>query len=530
MKAKLKDRLSVKVVLLTLVMASMTLLSSVVGIASLAEFKYEYQQVKDDNFAQLLKMTELKAQTYDIIHLSTEMLLSKSLNELQWDRLEVSDKKLWIDKLFNQLTGHTNDHQELLILKLRLYSHLQEIATAMTEKFTISERFFMLYAKAESLKAHSLKRNDIEFYIILDRAISHFNPIVNKESFPTKEVNLDDLENYISKVSKKIDKAELKQLKEVFLGEQSLSVSYQNYIYQATRIEELRLNNEEFSNIFVSFLGTNVSYIQDRFMEKLTLLESKLLKRKQRLYLVVFSCLLVTLLLLLIQLDFIRRIELIRKVITAGDSDRRLGFPIKGKDEISRMALSVKDYIERLVDKEKEVLAINAQLEYLATRDSLTGIYNRRYFETHMEQENVRYLRYKVSYCVAMIDLDFFKQVNDNYGHDGGDKVLVEFTCRVLEIIRESDVFARFGGEEFVLLMPNTIEKNALLLLQRIKFAAEDTVYLYADQAISFTVSIGLAEVQSSQDDDAFKLVALADKALYEAKKSGRNRVCVYRA
>ena len=84
MKVKLKNRLSVKIFLLTLIIASMTLLSSIVGIVSLEEVKSEYQQVKDTNFDQLLKMTELKAQTYDIIHLSTEMLLSKNLNELQF--------------------------------------------------------------------------------------------------------------------------------------------------------------------------------------------------------------------------------------------------------------------------------------------------------------------------------------------------------------------------------------------------------------------------------------------------------------
>ena len=116
---------------------------------------------------------------------------------------------------------------------------------------------------------------------------------------------------------------------------------------QLNNLEALRLKNEDFTDLFVSFIGENVTYIQDRFMAKLTLLERELHVRKQRLYLVVFSCLFVTVFLLLIQLDFIRRIELVRKVIVAGESHRKMNFPIKGKDEISRMALSVKKYIER---------------------------------------------------------------------------------------------------------------------------------------------------------------------------------------
>jgi diguanylate cyclase (GGDEF)-like protein len=530
MKVKLKNRLSVKIFLLTLIMASMTLLSSIVGIVSLEEVKSEYQQVKDTHFDQLLKMTELKAQTYDIIHLSTEMLLSKNLNELQWDRLEVSDKKLWVNKLFNQLTGHTSDHQQLLILKLRLYSHLHEISVAMSKKFTLSEQFYKLYSLAASLKNISSKRNDIALYILLDDAISHFNPIINQKLELYKDKNIEALKYYINKAPNNIDKTELTLLKDLFMGENSLLISHQNYKNQLDRIELLRLKNEEFSELFVSFLGSNVSYIQEHFMEKLILLESKLHKRKQRLHIIVFSCLFVTLFLLIIQLDFIRRIELIRKVIMAGDSDREFDFPIQGKDEISRMALSVKNYIERLVLKEKEVLAINEQLEHLGHHDGLTGLYNRRYFETSIAQESARYLRYKEIYCVAMIDLDFFKKVNLNYGHDERDNVLVEFTHCVLAIIRKSDVFARFGGEEFVLLMPNTTEQSALLLMERIKHAVEGLPCFNKGEPTPFSLSIGLSEVQYSHDEEVFKEVTLADKALYEAKGSRRNRICVCRA
>ncbi|PKF61830.1 hypothetical protein CW745_10995 [Psychromonas sp. psych-6C06] len=529
MKAKFKDRLSIKVVSLTIIMSLMTLLASLVGITSLNEFKTEYQEVKNQNFDLLLKMTELKAQTDGLIHISTEMLLTETLNELQWDMLEVSDKRLWVDKLFKQLTGHTNNHQELLILKLRLYSHIDEIFRIVSNKFKFSEIYFQRYADVEELKKESLKRGDLAFYSILDRALIQANPIANQSINADRESSRRELQDYIDNISTDINENELQYLKSLFLGEQSLAASYQNYAQQKQLIEALRLKNEEFSDLFVSFVGENVTRIQDRFVVKLTKIENKLKARKQRLYLVVFCCLFVTIFLVLIQLDFIRRIELVRKVINAGETHRKMSFPIEGKDEISRMARAVKSYIERLVIKEQEVLETNKQLEHLASRDSLTAIYNRRYFETFLTKENSRYTRYKELYCLAMIDLDFFKLINDNYGHDAGDKVLVEFTQRVLKVIRNTDIFARYGGEEFVILMPNTTQSNATMLMERIRLVIEKSPYLYNEIAIPFTVSIGVSEVQRISEDDPYKQLAFVDKALYEAKQKGRNRVCVYK-
>lgn len=528
MKAKLQNRLSVKVVLLTVLMASMTLLSSVVGITSLSEFTKEYEQVKNEKFNLLLKMTELKIQTEDVIHLSTEMLLSKTFDELQLYMLEVADKRLWIDMLFTQLTGHTSNHQELLILKIRLYSHLDKIFLSTSEKFIFSEQFFELYAHSEALKKESLNSGNIQFFLAINNAQSHFNPIVNKQLALSEKNNIGILQQYIESISKQLNDEELKRLHSLFLGENSLSVSYQKYANTLIKMGSLRLKNKEFTDLFVSYVGDSVNYVQERFMNKLTILELELKQRKQHLYLVVFGCLFVTVFLLFIQINFIRRVELIRKVISVGEGNRKLSFPINGKDEISNMALSVKSYIDRLVIKEQEILAINTQLEHLASHDGLTNIYNRRYFENFLLQENARYLRHKEVFCIAMIDLDFFKQVNDNYGHDAGDKILIEFTKRVLSIVRKIDVFARYGGEEFILLMPNTTEKDAFVLMERIRLAIKGSPYLYNQRTIPFTVSIGLLEVKGGREDDPLKQVSYADNALYKAKEMGRDRTCIF--
>lgn len=528
MRAKFKDRLSVKVVLLTLVMACMILLASIIGITSLSEFKKEYQLIKNENFTFLLKMTELKAQTDGLVHLSSEMLLADTVNELEWDMLEISDKRVTVDNLLAELAEHTEDHQKLLMLKLRLYSLLNDIQHVVSEKFSYSETFYKLYTDAQALKIEILKKGDTKFYKLLENVLRHFDPIINKQIKKSREADLNVLNRYIKSSRLDISEQQSQHLQALFYGRNSLPIIYDAYAKQLQSIEVLRGKNEEFADLTVSFIGQNVTRIQDHFLDKLTLLDSKISKRKWHLYIVVFTCLLVTIFLILIQLNFIRRIELIRKVINAGETDRNMLFPINGKDEISHMAVSVKSYIERLVVKEQEVLAINKQLAHLSTHDNLTNIFNRRYFETLLEQENRRYQRYKEIYCLAMIDLDMFKKINDEFGHDAGDNVLIEFTKCVLEVIRNADVFARYGGEEFVLLMPNTVKNNAHMLMERIRTEIEKTACQYNEQMISFTVSIGLVGVRGLGEEDAFKQLSCADEALSKAKRTGRNKVCVY--
>ncbi|GLS91001.1 hypothetical protein GCM10007916_20680 [Psychromonas marina] len=505
------------------------MIASIVGIFSLNAVQADYQQIKDNNFSLLLKMSELKAQTDGLIHISTEMLLSETANELQWDMLEASDKRLWIDKLFDQLIGHTDDHQQLLILKLRLYSHLDEIFSVVSNKFNFSEQFFKRYAEAEALKKESLRGGDMQFYIILDDALVHFNLPINKQFNENREADTDALMSHIDNILNTVDQQQAQKLQTLFLGSESLGVSYQRYLQQLTLFEQLRLKNEIFSEKLVSFIAGNLASIQDRFSVELVSLEHKIKERKQYLYIVTLSCLFISLLLLIMQFRFIRRIDVIRKVINAGNSDRNMHFTIKGKDEISQMARSVKSYVERLVIKEQELLAATEQLAHLVSYDSLTGTYNRQYFEAHLVQENARYLRYKEVYCLAMMDLDFFKQVNDNYGYEMGDKIIIEFAKRILLIIRETDVFARFGGKEFVLLMPNTSERDAFLLMDRIRLAMEEVPYNSDGQAITFTVSIGMVEVQRAEKSDPIKQITLAGKGLYEAKAAGRNKVCIYK-
>ncbi|MBR7159161.1 MAG: GGDEF domain-containing protein [Alphaproteobacteria bacterium] len=177
---------------------------------------------------------------------------------------------------------------------------------------------------------------------------------------------------------------------------------------------------------------------------------------------------------------------------------------------------AVQDITER---KRKEQELFNE-----ATRDSLTNAYTRRFFEELANKEIMRSIRYARPFCVLMIDADHFKNVNDTYGHAVGDKVLKELVITCGKILRKSDIVSRFGGEEFVVLLPEISLANAQIVADRLRVAiSEAVVQGEKGEEVRFTVSIGL--VPSSYSTDLHTLIKASDEALYVAKNSGRNRV-----
>jgi len=159
-----------------------------------------------------------------------------------------------------------------------------------------------------------------------------------------------------------------------------------------------------------------------------------------------------------------------------------------------------------------------------AITDPLTGVFNKGEILTILEKLLANYLRYKKEpFSVMMFDIDHFKRINDTYGHLAGDFILKEFVKIIKNIIRESDILGRFGGEEFVLLLPNTKISGALRLAGRIKDAVENHIFKYGNTDIKITTSIGITSVSPS--DSVESLLERVDEALYDAKRKGRNRI-----
>lgn len=165
------------------------------------------------------------------------------------------------------------------------------------------------------------------------------------------------------------------------------------------------------------------------------------------------------------------------------------------------------------------------EAELLARYDYLTGLYNRRAFFEFARAIDIQANRYERPYSLSLMDLDYFKSVNDNWGHDVGDAALKALSQVMIEQTREVDVLARFGGEEFVLLMPDTDLEQARITAERIRKGVENHTLRNKDgEAIQVTISSGLAS-QSLNKDNVEDVINRADEALYKAKESGRNKV-----
>lgn len=168
------------------------------------------------------------------------------------------------------------------------------------------------------------------------------------------------------------------------------------------------------------------------------------------------------------------------------------------------------------------------ELLRLAATDPLTGAYNRREFTAIAEREARRSSRYHHPLSILMLDIDHFKRLNDTYGHAAGDKALQRFTLLCTNTLRNVDVFGRWGGEEFVALLPETDIQGAAVIAERLRKLTAENVLTVGDHKISFGVSIGVAEFKDGETGiDA--ALGRADSAVYDAKKAGRDRISVYR-
>ncbi|MDF1565056.1 MAG: sensor domain-containing diguanylate cyclase [Deltaproteobacteria bacterium] len=170
----------------------------------------------------------------------------------------------------------------------------------------------------------------------------------------------------------------------------------------------------------------------------------------------------------------------------------------------------------------------NARLYRLAVTDALTLAYNRQYLSERFPAEMDRALRYDQPLSLIMLDIDHFKQVNDTHGHPVGDEVLRAVVRITSDLVREIDVVVRYGGEEFILLLPNTDREGGWRVADRIRQRVAETPIETERGALRLTVSAGVAQA-SGAGDDAAALIRRADKALYEAKEGGRNQVVVAR-
>jgi len=182
-------------------------------------------------------------------------------------------------------------------------------------------------------------------------------------------------------------------------------------------------------------------------------------------------------------------------------------------------------YVGRIFNQFIEFTGNKADvLHNMATTDALTGLINRREFNRRIAEEFSRSKRHKSQLSLALFDIDFFKKINDTYGHNAGDAILRELGNLISTRTRTSDIACRYGGEEFALILPETSQVEAYELLNRLRQLVEEEIFNQTSQPIKATISVGVAQLETL-DKTTAEFCERADKALYKAKDGGRNRV-----
>jgi diguanylate cyclase (GGDEF)-like protein len=196
----------------------------------------------------------------------------------------------------------------------------------------------------------------------------------------------------------------------------------------------------------------------------------------------------------------------------------------KGHHELAEKLDSTHHYLQLIESDSRQLSDELTRVRLLSLTDELTGLPNRRAFLRRIEDEVARVQRYGFPLSLALIDLDHFKQINDKYGHAGGDDVLQIYSKNILSIFRHHDLVARYGGEEFAVLLPNTDAEGSMRALTKVRSRALETRWQANDELMPVpTFSAGVSLYKPGETASAF--IERADKALYRAKRLGRNRV-----
>ncbi|MDH4121839.1 MAG: diguanylate cyclase [Deltaproteobacteria bacterium] len=193
-------------------------------------------------------------------------------------------------------------------------------------------------------------------------------------------------------------------------------------------------------------------------------------------------------------------------------------------EEVTRVNSHLQETLENVRNRNRELSRMNEMLNTLATIDHLTGLPNRREFHAHLVQEWANYQRYGQTFSVIMVDIDHFKQINDQHGHECGDQILKKLGILFRASQRRQDITCRYGGEEFVLILPRTTQADAFIVAENLRQRVAEQGFSCKTARVPVHISLGVAGVEETGVPRGEVLVHLADQALYRAKEGGRNR------
>ncbi|SFB81830.1 diguanylate cyclase (GGDEF) domain-containing protein [Marinospirillum celere] len=289
-------------------------------------------------------------------------------------------------------------------------------------------------------------------------------------------------------------------------------------------IGEMIRANRELSQDLTVTVGHQVSLIRSSILSSVeTINQGMTLRQTWLLYSGILALLVVFLTAFYINRSVVQRIINLQRALSL-DRPRAQDVPVEGDDEIAWMAQSIHRYVNKINAHEGRIMEMNEELSFLATHDALTKLYNRHYFDRHLNQLSQK--DESESFCIAMLDIDHFKSINDNHGHDAGDQVIRMLAEELKAALPEAAMVARVGGEEFAVVFQKLSLKTASQYLERLRLQIEQLPIHVAGVDLRVTASIGLAGY--CQDRDLIACLKSADMALYEAKRLGRNQLVVH--
>lgn len=226
------------------------------------------------------------------------------------------------------------------------------------------------------------------------------------------------------------------------------------------------------------------------------------------------------------------------------EQQRLIRLSDRQQDQLRQITVELQDANEKLEEQAQKLEGLNSalqdeikqkklleeELRAIATIDSLTGVYSRYQLLEFGENELKRFLRTGHSLCALMLDIDHFKSINDTYGHSVGDIALKHFATICKETLRTTDIIGRIGGEEFVIIMPDTEEDEGYSVAERIRIKIAESKFSATDAAALFSLTVSIGLYIFTKNDHSFeRTLSKADKALYEAKGAGRNHVIIFK-
>ncbi|UTJ05148.1 GGDEF domain-containing response regulator [Arcobacter roscoffensis] len=370
---------------------------------------------------------------------------------------------------------------------LEMCTRIKEINKEIPIVITSAHNDPNFLKRAIDVGVNTYAMKPIDLYQLVESMIKAIEPILLKRELEQLNVSLE------SRVEQEVQK-----LKSILDAQDNIVVVTNNNSLTNVNKRFLEFFNvsdiEEFSSKTVN--------IYDLFQEEYGFITKDLLQKQE--------C----------WISYIKKLPEIDRVVkikNSNNEERIFTVNIDNYDEKDNyFVLSLTDITEL---KEKSNL-----LEYQASHDSLTGLNNRNKFKEIYGKEIRRGFRYKNDLSLIIFDLDFFKNINDTHGHQIGDEVLKDIAQVVLGNVREHDIVVRWGGEEFLILLPETSSEGSLNVAEKIRAAIEDKDF--SSKNLRLTASFGIASLKDGDDENT--LLARTDEALYEAKRTGRNKVIVH--